>query len=258
MSVARVKQTLRRKTTFAWNELVTGISKMAADCEVRPANWAGVFSLDEADDRSMKVEIKPVVFRLKERANSTSAQMFVTVTGKVNFSITSEMDNLKACYFHTDVGYFRINGPNLDHVLGIHYDFDRDTPAHPIFHAQVTSCMASHLPFINTQFRTSYGAGKDRMDQVAGKIRMPTAHMDPLAVFVQLLADHLMNENSNANTLSAFERARDALMFFTSDPDHSKRLNTALDQRCLRGPRWYPLPTPKVAPAGPLPAPVTI
>ena len=208
------------------------------------------------DDQSMKVEIRPVAFRLKEKASDDRAEMFATVKGKVNFSIGGGMDPPLACYFSSEVGYFRLAGTGsskVDHIMGIHYDYDDRRPAHPVFHAQLTS-FHEHVAIINENYKPGVELRRDLMRNVARKVRLPTAHMDPLAVFVQLLADHLINENSGSVETAAFEKARAALMFFNSDPNRSLRLKSVEENNCFRGPRWYPTAQP-AQPAAQAPTP---
>jgi hypothetical protein len=250
MSVVRAKQTLRKQVNLAWTELTSSVTQMAAGCDVRPNAGSQVFAVDQGDDETMKVLIKPVAFRLKEKAQDDRADMFVTVQGKVNFSIDSDMATPLACHFATEVGYFRGGTGKgfVDHVLGIHYDYDNRRAGHPVFHAQLTSCVG-HLAIVNDHYRPELQVRSDLMKGIANRVRLPTAHMDPLAVFVQLLADHLLNENSGPVETSAFERARSALMFFKSDPRRSQRLDEVRAEQCFRGPRWYPLPQSAATPA---------
>jgi hypothetical protein len=146
-----------------------------------------------------------------------------------------------AHYFAATVGYFRKRGQLLDHVLGVRYDHDDLRPVHPVYHAQLKTC-AGLLSTINEHYRPTFALGNDLMMNVADKVRLPTAHMDPLAVFVQLLADHLLNENSGPAVASAFERTRSTLMFFNSDPGRARRLDEVTRNNCFRGLRWYPKP----------------
>lgn len=246
MSTLRTKQTLRKHLNLAWSELTSSVTRISAGCDVRPNQAAGVFRIEEADDQSMKVELMPVAFLLKEKAQDDKSDLFVTVKGRLNFTVGAT-NPLLACFFSTEVGYFRISAAaRVEHVLGIHYDHDSKLAAHPVFHAQLTSCR-DHLTVINQHYQPTFELSKDRMEFVARRVRLPTAHMDPLAVFVQLLADHLMNVNSGPNESAAFERARTALMFFKSDPSRCERLAEALEERCFRGPRWYPVPSPPAA-----------
>jgi hypothetical protein len=251
MSVLRAKHALRKQVAIAWAELNSSLIKMASDCDVRPNTVANVFTIDEGDDQSIKMAVNPVAFKLKEKTQSTKASFYVTVSGRVNFTIDEDPNNPLACFFATEVGYFRETGQRLDHVLGVHYDYDNKIAAHPIFHAQLTSCI-EHVAIINEHFHKMYVAGNDAMEDVAKRVRLPTAHMDPLAVFVQLLADHLLNENSGIVERTAFEKARSALMFFKSDARRSARLDEIRQHNgCFRGPRWYPDHLPQVAaPAG--------
>ena len=243
MDVQRAKQTLRKHFGLAWSSLTSSVGQIATGCDVKPNAYSEVFEIDEDDNQSMKVVVKPVAFLLKETARAQRADMFVVVSGKVNFSITGEMEPPLAHYFAATVGYFRKRGQVLDHVLGVHYDHDDHRPVHPVYHAQLKSC-AGLLSTINEHYRPAFALGHDLMANVADKVRLPTAHMDPLAVFVQLLADHLLNENSGPAVASAFERTRSTLMFFNSDPDRARRLGEVTGNSCFRGPRWYPEPPP--------------
>lgn len=242
MSTLRAKQTLRKNLTFAWTELTASVNQIAAGCDVRPNQADGMFQVDQGDDNSIKVEFLPVAFLLKEKAQSDKSELFVTVKGRVNFTLGTT-DPMLACFFSTEVGYFRkTSGSKLEHTLGIHYDHDDKITGHPVYHAQLTSCR-DHLNIINRHYRPTFELVQDRMEFVARKVRLPTAHMDPLAVFVQLLADHLINMNSGPNETAAFERARNALMFFKGDPARARRLDEVRDEHCFRGPRWYLKPT---------------
>lgn len=246
MSVIRAKRTLQKNFTLAWGELGAALAKMGADCEVKPSDHNAAFEIDENDGASIKVDIRPVVFRLPEKAQSPGSKIFVTVKGKIHFTIDAGRDEPMAYYFATTVGYFRRRGNLVDHILGIHYDYDDRRAGHPVFHAQLKSC-AVHREIINQHYREDFGLGTDHMSGAAEKVRLPTAHMDAFSVFVQLLADHLINENSPAPTLATFEQAREKLMFFKSDPDRSKRLDVVFKEKCFRGPRWYPEPAAATA-----------
>lgn len=241
MTIVRAKQTLRKHVNLAWSELVASITALSADCEVKPAAAAGIFSIDMDDDESIRMVVNPVAFRLKETAKAGKAEMFVTVRGKVNFSVDGDRNIPLACHFSTSVGYFRLHKGKLDHTLGIRYDYDNHRPAHPVFHAQLVS-HAKDLAIVNGNFPTTFEIGEDLMTGVPDKVRLPTAHMDPLAVFVQLLADHFLNAGSSTAAFATFEKARSALMFFKSDPRRSARLEDVNIAQCFRGPRWYPPP----------------
>lgn len=248
MDVVRARQTLRKQLNQAWNELRASVNKMAAGCDVRPNDFKQIFKIEDEGDNSIKVTVGPVAFLLKERAQSDKSDMYVVVNGRLNFSIDGGMDPPLACFFQSSVGYFlKAGAGKVDHVLGVHYDFDQKTAGHPIFHAQIMPCLDG-LEAINEHYRPVVAIKNNRMDMVAKKVRLPTAHMDPLAVFVQLLADHLLNENSGPGETGAFERARTALMFFKSDPARAKRLDAVRAEDCFRGPRWYPEDRPVMPP----------
>lgn len=240
MNTFRLKVTLQKRLNESWTELVSSLQKISSDCQVRPEQAAEVFSVETIDGKAIKVTINPVVFRLKEKANSERAELLVSVAGALNFAVDHEADDAMACHFKTEVGYFKIQGKDLDHIMGIHYDFDDREPLHPVYHAQLTS-NARYVESINAHYKQDYQLpdAKDRMKHVARRVRMPTAHMDPLAVFIQILADHLLNKNSGQVELDAFKKARNAAMFFRSDLRQAQRMNDVVANECFRGPRWY-------------------
>jgi len=242
MSTYRLKVTLQKRLNESWTQLVSSIQKISSDCQVRPELASEVFIIETIEGKAIKVTINPVVFRLKEKANSERAELLVSVNGALNFAVDHEADDAMACHFKTEVGYFKIQGKgkDLDHIMGLHYDFDDQEPLHPVYHAQLTS-NAHHVDDINAHYKQTYQLPTDRdhMLRVARRVRMPTAHMDPLAVFIQLLADHLLNKNSGQVELDAFAKARDAAMFFRSDMRQAQRMKHVVDNECFRGPRWY-------------------
>lgn len=239
-STLRIRQNLQKQVNLAWAELTSSMNKISSDCQVRPDQVTEVFDFEHQEGKFIKVRFKPVVFRVKELAKSGQSKLFVTVEGQLNFSVDRDLHDPQSCYFVTEVGYFRIAGTKLKHILGLHYDFDGKNAMHPVYHAQLSS-MEKHLEAIKAHYGQDFELPPDmnQMTDVSQHVRLPTAHMDPLSVFIQLLADHLLNVNSGPVQQQAFDDARAAAMFFKSDLNHAPRMHAVVDDNCFRGPRWY-------------------
>ena len=167
---------LRSSIRTAWAQYTGSLGHISQGCNVTPANAEDAFQLTDMG-KVIEVTIQPIVFRLTKTANSPKSQIFVTVQGKVAFSCESGVDALLASDFKTQVGYFQVNGNSLDHVFGVHFDYDDTLVAHPVFHAQMTSC-ATDLTHVTSAYDVNYRLRNDCMTGVDGRIRIPTAHMD--------------------------------------------------------------------------------
>lgn len=241
MSNVRKLADIGNKATEAYRLLAVTVARIGGGgCEVQPAPAATVFE-KTFDEQAIKLVVKPVAFRLKERASSRRAEMLVVVTGEVHFSIDADRGSPLSWHFESEVAYFKKQGRFADHVFGVHYDSDVRTVGHPIFHAQFKS-MAGALHTANLLLNENLTLRSDQMVGVEGKIRVPTAQMDPFSVFLQLVADHLLNVNTRDEEMETFEDVRAALSFFRTDPARASRLEQARRLNCFRASHWYPLP----------------
>lgn len=238
MAGAKLMPTIGRRLQECWTAFYAEVRKMGG--EAKPNQGPDIFVLRETDE-GVEVEVKAVTFRLKEKATSSTNAIYVVVTGKLLFSPNSTRDELLASGFATRVGYFReVEEKRLKHVYGIHYDYDDKLPAHPVYHCQLSS-MADYVEHINTAYHREFGAVPNGDNYVIGllrNVRVPTAHMDPFSVFLQILGDHLVSE-VNDDERVAFTRAQDALSTIRSTPTAAERLNAVIEQQCFRANHWY-------------------
>lgn len=238
MAASNLVPTIERRVREAWSSLYSELRKMGGDA--RPNQSADIFVV-RPTDAGVEVEVQPVTFRLKEKAARTDSSIYVTVTGAILFSPESTRDNMRASGFATRVGYFReVEDKRLKHVYGIHYDYDDELPAHPVYHSQIAS-MAGYVEHINAAHNRQFEAVANEDDYVKGllgNVRIPTAHMDPFSVFLQIVGDHLVTGTNDDGRL-AFIRAQEAMSTIRSAPSAASRLNSAIDQQCFRSNHWY-------------------
>jgi hypothetical protein len=188
------------------------------------------------------VTLAPVTLRLKEKAAATECVLFVTVKGWMLFPKNADRKDMRVVKYQSHAGYFRVvGGDKLKHVYGVHYDHDDILPAHPVYHSQM-STMASFVEHVNAAWNVKYEAiepGLDLMKGLLRNVRIPTAHMDPFSVLLQVTADHLVSETSDADVVSAYNRLREAMSRFRSSRTGAARLNAVIDQHCFRSGHWY-------------------
>lgn len=232
--------TLERILNEAWTSLQAELEKMRG--QARPKAAVDVVTF-ERDADGFKVNIAPVTLLLKEKAAASECVLYVTVEGWMRYPSVIDRDDLRIESYQTWVGYFReVGGASLKHVFGIHYDHDDKRPAHPVYHSQM-STMAHYVANINESWNLRYDAIPEEMDLTRGllrNLRVPTAHMDPFSVFLQVIGDHLVSEASDHDVAEAFNRLRQSLSAIKSCRSGSERLQSVIDQRCFRGGHWYP------------------
>jgi hypothetical protein len=238
MAGTNIMSTIERRVRESWNSLYAELRRMGG--EARPNQSADIFVL-RPTDKGIEAEVLPVTFRLKEKAAAGDNAIYVVVMGSMLFSPESTRDDLRASGFATKVGYFReVGNTRLKHVYGIHYDFDDSLPAHPVYHCQLSS-MAGFVDHINGAFNRQFAAVANDDNYVMGllrNVRVPTAHMDPFSVFLQIIGDHLVSEVNDDERL-AFMRAQGALTTIRSLPAAAARLDAVLEQQCFRANHWY-------------------
>jgi hypothetical protein len=238
MAAPNLMPTIERRVREAWGNLYAELRKMGGDA--RPNQSADIFVV-RPTDAGVEVAVQPVTFRVKEKAARTDTSIYITVSGRLLFSPESTRDDMRASSFATRVGYFReVADKRLKHVYGIHFDYDDRLPAHPVYHCQIAS-MADCVEHINAAHNRQFDAianDDDYVKGLLGNVRIPTAHMDPFSVFLQIIGDHLVTEVNDDGRL-AFTRAQQAMSSIRSAPTAAARLNTALNQQCFRANHWY-------------------
>lgn len=234
-----LQPTVQRIVNSAWNSFLAEIETMGG--QARPKHPSDVFSYGRTDEGYL-VRLAPVTLRLKEKAAATECVLYVTVKGWLLFPRNADREDMRVVKYQTHAGYFRlVDGEKLKHVYGVHYDHDDDLPAHPVYHSQM-STMAGFVEHVNEAWNSKYDAIEPDLDLMKGllrNVRIPTAHMDPFSVLLQIAADHLVSKASNNEVASAYGRLRTALLAFRSSRAGAARLDAVVNQHCFRSGHWY-------------------
>lgn len=208
--------------------------------DVKPSKAEEIFRYTQnAETATLEVDVRPVTFRLTEKPQNNKADLYVTVSGRICFSEAAD-GRLLTVHYKTQAGYFRQHpdeASKLKHVFGVHYDFDGNI-AHPIFHSQ----MAPMLQFkeaINRSFSKDFRDIENCIDPILANVRIPTAQMDPFAVFLQLCSDHLINEKTERSSASHYTQAIAACDFFDGACVGLAGFNRALERRHIKSQHWY-------------------
>ncbi|WP_456827955.1 hypothetical protein [Bradyrhizobium sp. USDA 4518] len=222
----------------AWNAIRAALRKMLPACDARPIAGSDIFKCVEGAENQVKFEIKPVVFKVPERATSRDANLFVAISGWLSFEGPNYRERLKTKAFNTEIGYFRLKDAKLEHVYGAHYDIDETQPGHPVFHAQVSPQMGM-LEHVKEQFRKDSEVKEDRVQFLLRNVRTPSAQMDVFSVIAQICADHLMHRDSGVEVRQAFAKMRSECDFFIGAAYRMAYLNANVAPTCYRSTHWY-------------------
>lgn len=232
-----------RRLHAAWLAKVRGMTEINQVSRVLPSAPGEVFEVDRADTEgttdTVKVDCGPVVFNLCERAGGRP-DLYVGVQGWIRMEARDDAQTpLQTVGFGTRVGYFRRRSARVEHVFGVHYDMDKESDGHPVFHGQAGT-MDRFIATLKARFHI-----EAEVDNVVAKllrnVRMPTAQMDFMSVLTQLCADHLMGskDEREAEMMSAFESVRSACDFLLGAGHMLPQLNAGRATRCYRSSHWY-------------------
>ncbi len=238
MTYTRDFRTVQNELQKAWMGVRASLAKMYPSGQVRPNDANEIFTADYTSGQ-LKFNAGPMVFRLRERASSRSADLFVVVSGWIEFAPPWVGDLRRTTHrFGTGVGYFRLKDDQLWHVYGVHYDMDEQLPGHPVFHAQM--CSQAHMGAeVAAHFHVPFDETNDRALGLLGNVRTPTAQMDVFSVITQIGADHLVSEESAPEVHEGFAKLRSACDFFLGSGDRFTYLSNDLAAHCYRSTHWY-------------------
>jgi hypothetical protein len=243
MAYSREIKRIQNELQKAWGDVLTAITKMRPNSQIRPRNATDVFVGPAGDSKESKFDVAPVVFNVPERADGRAnrkSNLYIAVSGWICFGDPlTPGDPRTTLRFATRVGYFRAKEGHLIHVYGVHYDMEDEVPGHPVFHAQMCSQAEHFATAVWKHFNLPFD-GKD--DLVAGllrNVRIPTAQMDVFSVITQIGADHLVSETSSPEVQAAFEKLREACGFFVGAAGRIPYLNSRPATHCYRSTHWY-------------------
>lgn len=221
-----------RQVRAEFERLSGQMQLMHGACQIKP-NDVNVISIS-SNGPDVSVTCAPVVCLVPERASHDRADLYVVFTGSITFNGIIE-GALTTVNYGTNFGYFAVGDSSASHVLGGHYDFSPDEPAHPRAHLQLRS-QASLYAHAQENFRSISGIGLhgDLMKDILSRVRPPSAQMDFLSFMLQVAADHLVDEKSAARTIATFES-----LSMSCQPVLGYHAGIA-QCGCHRAPHWYP------------------
>ena len=231
--------TVQKHLMTAWNAVKVGMRAMYPGSVIRPIDGLEIFQVDpRAVDQEVMVTVKPIVFKVTERAKTPNTNLFVAVEGWLSFELPIDKNSkLRTKSFSTNVGYFRYKHPTLEHVYGAHYDIDERGLGHPVFHAQIGTQM-DLLAHVNEHYRPQRTA-EDRVTKILRNVRTPSAQMDIFSVVAQICADHLIHEDSGQEVRDAFSTMRASCDFFIGAAHRMEYLKNEPAPSCYRSTHWY-------------------
>lgn len=242
-----MRSKLQKELKAALKEVIARIPVIAPGCEIRPTDPRSFYQVRN-DREGLTFDFPVTGLRLRRVAGDDKASLYVALSGTIVFDTEQKTGKPLVHWFSTRISYFHASKAGMvNHLLALHYDCDPARPGHPLYHAQLSSNpteVAANLQELNRLFGTNLALDKDAMcaTGAANKVRIPSAHMDMMSVIAQLVADHLIDSNSNEEQKDGFERMRDRLLFFKSHPERDGRMKSVVTNNCFRGLRWYPLP----------------
>ena len=239
-----VKQA-KQRVSIAWNIVRSSISTIAYGSDIRPGTSNEIFKFTRnVTNNDIQIEVEPIVFMILERAPSPSKKLYICVEGRLDFySPFLQNSRPSAKAFSTSVGYFRHHSDRLDHVYGVHYDFDEFSVGHPVFHAQMKPMM-KFSENIHKQFHDNRNIC-DMVTPVLRNVRTPSAEMDIFSVFAQIIADHLIYDDIGDEVMKKFIDTLNACDFFAGVAQKLTNFNQVPPASNYRSPCWYPEFLPK-------------
>lgn len=232
--------TMRRILLDQWDTLQRGLKELRYSAEILPSDGYSVIKHQSTSiSEPACFTLEPSVFKLPERAYSGTLDIYVVIQGLMEFdrTIWTNEKKLQTVKFSTRAAYFRHKKGNLEHIYGAHYDFTTDQVGHPVFHAQMNS-LQEYYEFVNTRFGTAAPV-LDFMGNILRTVRLPSAQMDFFSLFLQLIADHLLYEDSNSLEIDVFNNLVKKGMSLQGAGSRVPSLSTAKAAECYRSTHWY-------------------
>jgi hypothetical protein len=198
----------------------------------------------EDGDETFSLDFRPAVFQFSANPRRPAGHqaLWVVLEGRLDFATKVEVVAAPVIHisgFGTHLGYFTDDSRQpIEHVLGMHFDVDKSKPSHPRFHAQHRSMLRLFEVARGREGSLKDRELKDRMQNVAGRVRVPTSHHDPLSALIQLFADNLVEgREESAKVMEAF-RSAIALQQELFGPLPPRPAVTATEI-CVRTQHWY-------------------
>lgn len=227
-----------RKLNTSWVNIRGNLRKIDRTVPYRPQE--GIVILEESSDETATFKFGPLVLHLPEKPFTNSkAKLYVVIKGNLTLEHSGGSDLLRTRHYQTQIGYFREKEGHLNHVFGAHYDLDPRF-AHPVFHAQI-SPQTDFAMDVSKRFNSIHGLRQDG-DWINGllrNVRVPTSQMDFFAVLLQVISDHLINEESPQSARDVYlELCKNCRPFASFGHNHIG-LKKSIDAKCFGSSYWY-------------------
>lgn len=232
-----IHQRAQRQLGDIFERIAERITQLHTLSEIRPRTRnEAIRVVGTGDGTGVAVTFGPVVLQLPEKAEASTADLFVVVTGDITMAAAGQ--GLQMQSFRTKAAYFRRKPTELQHVFAAHYDYDPVSPGHPLFHAQLDTMpdLREHLGRFHIAGEADLPLREDTA-RILRTVRIPSAQMDFFAVLIQIAADHLLIGKVSTTTSQAFG----ALLPDTHVPHGIEVSATCTGPVCLRVQHWYPI-----------------
>jgi hypothetical protein len=241
--MVNINHKIQRALVLQWEAVRACIERLNNSAKVEPSDPLGLFKIIESDANVVEFEIGRTLLIFPERANDTSTQMHIVITGrlsidKIHFQAHGQ---IRTVNFKSEAGYFRLKRDGtLQHVFGAHYDLTEDEIGHPAFHAQLKSFL-DFADVVKCRYESSTLNVTNEMNNVLKTVRLPSAQMDYYSVLIQAIADHLISQShSTTENIATF---RDLLAKNKSIQGRAYQIPRLQAQNaitCYRSVHWYP------------------
>lgn len=231
------------KLEAMWSATYAQLKQMKMSAEVKPDNGWDLFKAIQDHDHPNEVCIglNPMVINVPERADDTSMDMFIVLTGRMTFDRARlAADELLTLSFSTEAGYFRMrHDGSLRHEYGAHYDFSLNEAGHPVFHAQMKN-MINFGSNIRDYLGDDQIRINDGIPNLLATVRLPCAQMDMFAFILQICADHLIAKSAQREVKVAFNELVITSTNIKGAAHRCAHVTRDAVRNCLRSYHWYP------------------
>lgn len=225
-----------------WENLWVQLKRVNGGVQIQPKSAYEFCKIDHGRSTRQVTAftIGPLVINLPQRGNQPNCDLFVVVEGAMKFDLAEfqSSERLRNIEFMTEVGYFLSGGSSLQHVHGLHCDFDTARAAHPVFHAQLKSYAVSFGGHLKDQFGLEQRI-ENHVHVLIPNIRLPIAHLDFFSLIVQLTADHLIWQNSSAEELASFKEILKLEREIVGTSESVPWISKGAAIPCHRAIHWY-------------------
>jgi hypothetical protein len=238
--VDRIGRQIQQALVRLWEEFDADVSRLNGLASIQPKDGYKVFEYVSTEANSANFQLTPIVVNLPERATDVNSDLFVVIRGRLSIDRAhfEAEQNVRTLNFATQAGYFRMKGNVLNHVYGAHYDFAANEVGHPVFHGQ----MRSFVEF-SDEIKTQYGleelAVNDVVSGILKTVRLPSAQMDVFSFLLQLVADHLLSQDSSDDDKTRFRELLERSKVIQGLGSQIARLQVPPAILCYRAVHWY-------------------